>query len=194
MKKNVLKIITTAIMLIAPIGLMAQHLEYKGIPIDGKIEKFAEKLEQSFGYDNYKLVNTGCDWSMAGVEYGNRFDVYVYSSPLTHTTYQVILTIDIKDWAKAKSLYMEIRKDLDKKYTLDSRSESFERPYYDGDGFEIQAFNLWKAQYSSYYKNKYGRVNLYIMQGYKDEVSLNIAYIDNANEIIDEKEEDSFRF
>ena len=196
MKKKVFKIITSAIMLIAPIGLMAQHLEYKGIPIDGKIEKFVEKLEQSFGYKTYNK-SMGYEYSMSGIEQNCDFTIYVRSSPLSKTTYNIqLVSSELTEWNRVKSLYETICKEISKKYYLESKTEKFVSPYKDGDGFEIQAFNLDKAIYESFFKNKYGRVTVFIRKSFSSEkaLAISVSYIDNANEIIDEKEEDSFRF
>jgi hypothetical protein len=183
MKKFLLTICT---LLILALAQAQEHMTFKDIPMDCDITTFISKLE-SKGYkteivrDNAVLL-TG---NFAGKDDCSIIVLCTTNSKLVHRV--VVDFPERTTWSALKSEYNTFKESYTKKYGDPQSFEYFSNPYYEGDGYELQALRLEKCTYKSYYKTPLGYIMLEI---YKDKY-VKVTYEDAINVKIknDEKED-----
>lgn len=132
------------------------NLKFMNIPICGNIEKFASELEQK-GFS--KLSKKLYEGEFAGK------DVTLYLSDDEHNNIHTIMVIfdEKKSWSALKSSFFQLKELYTEKYGKPTRQFSdFEEPYYEGDGYEMQAVKLDKTRYASIYELENGDIILTI--------------------------------
>lgn len=158
-----------------------EHLSFRGIPIDGPISEYVDKLTQT----GFKLIQKSQDnYVLSGNFTGYKCRVFVESSVISHTVHSVcVLLNQSDDWATIKNDYTTIKKGLTLKYGEPSNvKEEFRTPYRDGDGSAYMAFHVGNADWYSVYTTPSGVIDLYIReQGFLD-LSVIIKYTDKINE------------
>lgn len=160
-----------------------QHLQFMDIPIDGKIDEFAKRL-QNKGFVVKEKTEHGIQ--MSGSFAGQSdVELYVLTTKKTHVVFKVVVYFPKQlSWNGIERDY-EYYKDLfTKKYGIPEAYEFFKSPYYKGDGYEMSAIKLEKCVYLSFFKLQYGSVVLEISK-YQQ---LRIAYEDKENVSLAEKE------
>lgn len=167
-------------LMIMSLCVMAQtessHLTFRGIPIDGNINAFVSKLEAK-GYEKKKSIENG--YIMEGSFMGRTCELYVFCSPTSRLATKVTAYYP-KDnsWSSIKSDYEACKEQYTKKYGKPTDTfEFFMDPYYEGDGFELQAIRLEKAVYCSFWKSSEGIILLKISE-YEQ---ISISYEDAQN-------------
>ena len=86
-------------------------------------------------------------------------------------------------WSTIKSNYFEIKNQFQLKYNTGKSYEFFTKPYFEGDGYEMQAIGADKCTYSTFWKPEFGHITLSIETlkriciGYQDGINgdINIA-------------------
>lgn len=173
--------------LIAVISSFAQssHLEFKNIPIDGKLSDFVSKLEkEGFVFKKYARDYVAV---MEGVFAGNYATIYILATPESKIVWKVTAGYNEKEsWNSLKSDYLEIRSLYTTKYGAPEHFEFFSKPYYEGDGYELQALRKEKCTYASFYSLPLGTVVVEITQFCK----VQVGYEDKSNYEIKKKEEE----
>ena len=113
----------------------------------------------------------------------------VCSSVKTHTVWKVCVVFEeARSWSSLKSDYLEYKELFTKKYGKSSDSyEFFSSPYYEGDGYELQALRNEKCHYITIFENNVGYVGVQM----KTSERLGIDYEDKMNSKISSKEQDS---
>lgn len=174
MKKLFLLLILTLNSLL----LSAQsHITFKGIPVDGPVSTFIEKLEKK-GYKLWKEFDSG--YAMSGSFTGEEATIYVLFSPKTKTVWKVGVTInqDINDWSIIKNNYLEYKQYYINKYGEPHDDFNFFiSPYKENDGNEIQAIGEDKCRYSCFFMLEEGYIEIKISK-FKD---ITISYEDAIN-------------
>ena len=126
------------------------HLEFNGIPIDGTTEEFVRKLESK----GFKLVEyMGTNAVMKGDFAGNSATLFILGSKKTKTVWKVAAQFaDKESWRDLKSQYKDYKELYTQKYGAPSdHFEFFSKPYYEGDGYELQALRKGKCNYISFF-------------------------------------------
>ena len=178
----IMKRITTSLLicLIVITSYAQEHLEFKGIPLDGTSKQYVEKLKQA----GFKFIesNDDGDW-LTGVFTGKECTLSVVSTPVSHTVHTVyVLLKEQEDWPTIKSNYSLLKKGLCAKYgdPIECREE-FSSPYKEGDGNAYLAFSNGKAKWYSDFRTPLGTISLYIRdQGFL-EMSVIVRYTDDEN-------------
>ena len=115
MKRKSLSILFAlfAIMVSAQSG----HLKFMGIPINGTINEFQNKLlAKGFRVDTFsKSIPLGTRM-FNGMFMGKKANIYVYYIPVTKTVYRAKACIEKEDEKQIKSLYDETQSMLEDKY------------------------------------------------------------------------------
>ncbi|MBO5917035.1 MAG: hypothetical protein J6Q25_09000 [Bacteroidales bacterium] len=178
--------------LFVSIGVFAQeHLTFKGIPIDGSLNSFVNKLESQ----GFRKIGDATDnmIQMKGPFGGEECFVVIYGTKTTHTAHTVIVIVEESNtWSTLKSTYYEYKASLAQKYEKTNSIERFKDPYYEGDGYEISALRLDKCFYASYFKSDKG--NVYVAISYLEgEGVVILSYEDLLNSKKDEGEETALR-
>lgn len=174
MKKLFLLLILTLNSLL----LSAQsHITFKGIPVDGHVSMFVEKLEKK-GYKLRDKLDSG--YVMSGVFTGKEATILVLFSPKTETVWKVGVTFsqDGNDWSTIKNNYLEYKQYYINKYGEPHDDFNFfSSPYKENDGNEIQAIEEDKCHYSCYFELEEGSIAINI-SSYKN---ITISYEDAIN-------------
>ncbi len=159
MKKVKLVIVTIFILNI--VGLSAQeHLAFKGIPIAGSNNSFVEKLktkgftfskmEDNIGMLKGNFINLSCD-------------LYTVGSVNSNTMWKVYITFDDEiSWTSLKSSYLKVKEQYQGKYGKGKSYEFFSKPYYEGDGYELQAISKERCTYSTFWNTDEGNISVTI--------------------------------
>ena len=172
-------------MLMPTMFFAQEHLDFRGVPIDGHIDDFVSKME-GLGYVLDKKADNIA--TMNGKFTGRDVELYVFSSLKTKTVWKVVMYFDKGSWSSLKSDYFEYKKLYTQKYGKPSASyEYFSDPYYEGDGYELQALRKEKCHYFSMYNVEAGLLAVQISE-YEQ---LKIAYEDKANTELKRNEQTS---
>lgn len=161
------------------------HLEFKGIPINGKIDDFVKKL-QSQGFSIVNRENSGV--IMSGQFTGKEAEVMVLNTKTSKTVWKVVVYLPKQtSWYSIKSEYKYYTEMFTKKYGNPLHTFSFfSDPYYEGDGYEMQAVRNEKCTYYSGYHIQEGNISVEISK-YQQ---IKIAYEDSINTTIMDKEKE----
>ncbi|RHJ67655.1 hypothetical protein DW110_03190 [Phocaeicola plebeius] len=165
----------------------SQHLEFKGIPLDGKLSDFVSKLsKEGFTFKEYARDYVAV---LEGNFAGNYATIYILATPKSKTVWKATVNYNEKEsWSSLKSDYSDMKELFTKKYgEPEKHYEFFSKPYYEGDGYELQALRKEKCHYISFYKLPLGAAIVEISQfGH-----IQIGYEDNINYELKKKEEES---
>lgn len=137
-----------------------KHLEFKGISINGPIERVADALKKM----GYTFVDGGDDGALFNGKFAGINDCQILISSSLHTkqTYAIaVFTPQNLNWWSLKSEYERIKVMLGKKYGSPSDcSEFFYDPYTEGDGYEFTALNTGNAIYLTKYSTAVGDISV----------------------------------
>ncbi|MCL3851445.1 hypothetical protein M1P97_09120 [Parabacteroides sp. GYB001] len=176
------KIFYSLIMVIMCNMVFAQndHLEFKDIQIDGNINSFVEKMKQN----GFVLVTPMKDnlTAMSGNFVGKKCEIYILSTPKTKKACKVVVFLpESENWSDIKSDYFSYKDLYTKKYGDPKDSFNFfTKPYYEGDGYEMQALRKKKCTYASYWITDKGTIAVDISSsqqisfGYEDKINMSI--------------------
>lgn len=162
------------------------HLDFKGVPIDGLMDSYVTQLSPK----GFTLVKTTEDAAMLkGVFAGEDVEVAVYTTPKSKTVYMVVVAFPEQTaWYSIKSDFKKLEKSLQEKYGKPTlQRKSFERPYYDGDGYEMTAIKVDKCHYYTRFTTEAGELTLLILKSGQ----LGLYYVDKQNDTKGEKEKNS---
>jgi hypothetical protein len=161
-----------------------EHLTFKGIPIDGKLTAFVNKLQDKGFKVNLSTSNFA---QMEGEFSGKICEIYIQASLISNTTYQVHVLLEESDnWFEIRTTYNEYKKLLTSKYGAGNSKEDFMNPYYEGDGYEMTAIRKDKCRFFTMYELPNGKIALGIAS-IKDG-SVLLIYSDKMNEELAEQE------
>lgn len=154
-----------------------------GIPIDGNISDFVIKLEAK----NFSVIKKyGNNILMEGQFAGKSAEVFVLSTNKTKTVWKVAVYFNKKSsWYSLKSDYKEYKELFTEKYGKPSDTfEFFSKPYYEGDGYELQALRKDKCTYVTFFELETGNIAVKISSS----GSIALVYEDALNSDIKERE------
>ena len=166
-----------------------EHLTFKGIPIDGKLSTFINKLKSQGFSEKYTQEYSAI---LNGKFSGENCEVAVYASQNTKTVYKVVVVVEESNsWSSLKFTYKEFKSLLTSKYGKGSSYENFTSPYYDGDGYEMTALRTNRCTYFTEYNTNSGNISLII--GHLDEGAILLYYSDKFNSELAVQEESNLR-
>lgn len=181
-----MKKILLVVALFLSFSLSAQeHLEFRGIPIDGHLNIFVAKMK-SIGYTIQEENNNVV--IMKGKFTNKDVLLAVVGSVKTRTVWKVSVLFDVaSSWSSLQSDYLEYKELFTNKYGMPKSYEFFSKPYYEGDGYELQALRNDKCTYASFFENSVG----YISVRLRSSECLGLDYEDKVNSEISAKEKKS---
>jgi hypothetical protein len=150
MKKTVIAICLSLVTLFS-----AQSQVFNGVKIDGKVDSVINQFKAK-GYvltptpggtlDNIK--------TMKGMLSGQVVELVIASTPKTKLACKVVVYFpEEKSWYSLKSNYNKYVELLTQKYGSPSDNfETWRKPYYEGDGYEIQALENEKVIYRTLWR------------------------------------------
>ena len=158
--------------LLFPILGMAQseHLKFMGIPLDGSITQFHQKLEakgMTYNEAITKLLNDAVAFD--GIFSGEKCNVFVYYNHKTETVYKAKVSIEMSNLDSSLEVLERFKKMIEDKY-----GEKVVESTYKGN----RAYYLEVRDD----KNYYGDIDLFInYQEDYNRYSLHLDYRDNEN-------------
>jgi hypothetical protein len=126
------------------------HLTFKDIPINGELSSFVEKLKK----EGFLLEKIDGNIAILKGKFVNRdCEIYVFATPKTLIARNVTVYLPKETtWSSIKSDYHSFKASFWAKYGAPANSyEFFSKPYYEGDGYEMQALRLEKCTYASFW-------------------------------------------
>lgn len=162
------------------------HIDFKGISVNGHIDKFVNELKKQGFTEDYR---SNGDVVMKGEFTGKDALVFILSTKKTKTVWKVSVYVDEDaSWERLKSDYYEYVKLYTTKYGAPSdHFEFFMKPYYEGDGYELQALEKEKCFYSSYFHIEKGTISVNITRT----GNVSLTYEDGINAAIMKGEKQS---
>ena len=166
-------------------GYAQEHLTFRNLPIDGPVESFVQKLENL----GYTTVHCGEDGAVLEGEFVTEECSVVLL--LTHTS-KLVYCVNVRlpkeqSWFTIRREYKELKTQFNSKYGKGVSYEYFIDPYYEGDGYEMQALRHGKCKYFTKWNVDDGTIILYL----ETEERISIAYVDKINETINNQEAES---
>ena len=189
MKK--LFIISLLFMAAATIMMAQEHLEFKGVPMNGTTSNFVSKLK---GKGFTQVYDSGFDYVLEGRFTEKPVTVYVLGSVKTGTVWKVAVRFEKEtSWYSIKSQYNKYVEIFKQKYGVPAdHFEFFSKPYYEGDGYEMQALRNEKCTYSTFFETTKGAITVSISKSeclelrYEDSVNAQISKDEKENSILDD--------
>lgn len=159
------------------------HLMFKGNEIDGNISSFCQKLINQ-GYRKVYTTDEGDACMLKGSFAG--FDdcqIAVLSTQDNHIVWKVVVYLpEQTSWYSLKSRFNDFKTSLTDKYgTPRNDYHYFTDPYYEGDGYELQALSKEKCTYYVTYEVTGGIVALDMQSAGYGKGEILIKYEDAAN-------------
>jgi len=177
------KIILFSFLFISVLCLGQEHMKFRDLEINGDLTSFISELEKM----DYSLSKTHDHVAiLTGNFIGKNCTLFVVSSPNTETVWKVGVSLPKdENWSSLKSDYLSLQKQFTKKYGKPEKEYSFFlKPYYEGDGYEIQALRKEKCYFATIYKIETGYVILQISEF----SNISISYEDKLNTEINKQE------
>lgn len=179
MKKTI-----TFLMLIFTITL-GYSQEFLGVKVSGKLYEVVAKFKAK----GFKVIDSDKNIIVLSgkVQYSNA-NIVLVSSPKSYTVWKFAVYLpEQTSWYSLKDEYRKYVEIFNKKYGItQDRYESFESPYYEGDGYELQAVRFEKARYISFW--------ILDTTGYSVKIHktqcIELVYENRLNFLIHKKEQD----
>ena len=147
------KLITTTLIIIFLVNTAMSQV-FDGVSISGDFNTALQKFK-SKGYVA-EIFPEGA--ILSGKVASINIEVYLFKTPKTHKVFKASIYLPKTDnWNNLKYQFNSYHNLFLEKYgkTTD-RFQFFSSPYYDGDGYEMQAVENEKCTYSSYWSNLEG--------------------------------------
>lgn len=172
-----------------------EHLKIKNVPIDGNASTFTKKLKDA-GLTEYP--DAGDYTILQGTFAGLSNCLFMFAeSDKSRIVYRVlVMTEEDRTWSALKSTYLSLKNNYSAKYSKGRSYEFFDSPYYEGDGYEMQALRLEKCTYVTYYTVPEGAISIemkafssgggYILITYEDKQNLEIAKAERSSIVNDD--------
>lgn len=139
-----------------------EHFEFKGVTINGGVQDVADSLMKQ----GYEFIDGGDDGILLGGKFAGIENCQILVSGSIHTkqTYSVsVFTPTMNTWWSVKADYDRIKEMLQKKYGRPTnRTEFFNDPYEEGDGYELSALSSGYGIYATNYSSKNGEIGVII--------------------------------
>jgi len=121
---------------------------FNGVYIGGSLDKAINSFKAK-GYSITKFNDYGVE--MKGKLGFDQVELYIFVTPKSKQVFKVVAYLpEHESWTSLKGQYNRYKEALINKYGgSDDGTEEFESPYYEGDGYELNAFTLGKATYNT---------------------------------------------
>lgn len=159
-------------------------MTFLGVPITGSLSSFESKILAK-GFKKEADFITG---SFAEKRCLLVIDATTTSKIVYRVT--VVFLDEFNSWSRIKRNYLDFKINLIHKYGSEYTSkEEFYDPYYEGDGYEFQAFSKEKATYKTLWELNNGKIALAILSrtiliSYQDEKGFKLSLKEEKDKII----------
>jgi outer membrane protein assembly factor BamA len=160
-------------------------MTFKGIPINGSLSSFVSNLKsKGFTLD---LIEDGLATLKGDFAGKSNCTIVVVATEQSNTVWKVVVFFPEKtSWYSLKSEYESFKESYTEKYGNPESYEFFSNPYYEGDGYELQALTSEKCRFVSYYQTDKGYITVEVHRSQ----CLLVSYEDAINVTIKIQEEE----
>lgn len=157
----------------------ADHLMFKGIPIEGSLSSFTQKLVKIGMKHLWTEKSTSF---LKGSFTGSEVEIGVSATPNTNQVYSVCVLFPIySDWDKLTTEYIYYKNLYTTKYGNPSYCEEYISPQTDTNTSKMDAIHDGKFKYQTMWKLEEGEIFLVISKGDSYNGRVSISYDDNQN-------------
>jgi hypothetical protein len=151
-KPNNMKTLFTCIALF--ISLLVNAQEFMGVKVEGSRSQITEAFKAK-GFTVLQNSPENNVVTMKGTVNSNTVELYASFTPRSNKCWALTVFLPEKtSWYSLKDQYKDYLNILIEKYGEPNNKYSFfSSPYYEGDGYELQAVRLEKCTYSAFWSN-----------------------------------------
>ena len=162
---------------------------FDGIAIDGDLSTAIAKYKLK-GYLVEKYFDGGV--ILNGEVLGAKIELYIFTTIKTKKVFKAVVYLPRRQsWFTLKNEYEKYFVTFTDKYGMeDSKYEFFTSPYFEGDGYELQALKLEKATFAGYWFNKNNTTIALEISEYQQ---VKITYENDRNQVIAKREIDAVK-
>jgi hypothetical protein len=118
---------------------------------------------------------------------GDDVKIMIVITPKSKLVWKLIISKDVYSWRQAKSTFDTYKEKLVNKYGPTTKDYTFfSEPYYDGDGYELQAIEMDKCTWFSYWETP--NITIQIKSFKYNAASIWISYENNEASEVNTKE------
>lgn len=156
-----------------------EHMAFKGVSMNCTLSSFVSQLTTK-GYTKLYMNDRG---AVLSGDFAGKQDckIIVLSTSSSKVVWKVAVQFPEKvSWRSLKTEYETLKESYTEKYGNPETFEFFSTPYYEGDGYELQALSLEKCTYTSFFSSPQGNICLKITNdkcvqvGYEDAINVKI--------------------
>ncbi len=185
--KKILTAIAFVLLSCSMLNAQEGHLKIKGIPIEGNLSTFMSKLKAT----GLKAASFGGVECLEGKFAGTSDCYFLFgASQTSKTVFRVaVIMPEETSWRSLKGQYESVKDNYSSKYGNGRSYEWFDSPYYEGDGYEMQALKKDKCNYTTFFDAPGGSIKIEIQSWapsagivlitYEDEKGMAIAKAEN---------------
>lgn len=175
MKKTIILMTLCLVAFCCPV--QAQHFKFMGIPLNGTITQFQQKLaNKGIKYDKTLSAQLSIGTrAFSGTFAGEEATIYVYYNPSTKIVYSAKAVIDCSSESISDNKYSEMKSLLSSKYIYAETEEGYK------EGHEKMTYYIYDDGITSY-NTLHGVIVLYVTKAeYSSIRFLHIEYADIIN-------------
>lgn len=176
--KNVL--LTIAFAFFASLSIAQNHMTFKGIPIDGTLNSFVQKLKAK----GYTYVTTQDGMALLTGEFAATKGCTIVVSRFSDRDQVNLVGVifpEEKTWSKISSTYFTLKRLLTEKYGEPDSIEFFSDDEPCDDFLKFHALLGDECHYTSEFSEDNGKIQLTMAKQSYNSASVILKYIDDAN-------------
>lgn len=158
--KKLLSLVILLLATVAPGAMAADHALFMGIPMNGSLSAFCNKLVSQKGLRIVERDNDRGVYTLSGRFMGyNDCEFYVFDNDNTDMVFQIDVYLPkCTTWNSIKNQYNKAVREYraNSSYTFDESEAEFTSPYRDGDGDEVAAVKAEKVNYHTDFTMAHG--------------------------------------
>jgi hypothetical protein len=171
--------------------IMSNAQSYNGIKVGMPLVQTKSTIV-SKGYKYEKaLTDNSCTYTK--IENGKKITLIIVWTPYTKLVWKVLVYVDVAySWTSAKDKYKDYLTILSNKYgEYENSVVEWEKPYYEGDGYEVQALYYDKCKILTIFKDAEDNAIILDLDAYKINVATIMIHYENkkASEINNQEKE-----
>lgn len=168
----------------------AQHLTFMGIPIDGQLSTFVEKMKQR-GFSLRDIGSGAATLRGTFAGYSN-CEVMVVATPRSKRVHTVLVSFGVEhSWESLHDKYMELKVRLSGKYNKTYSIEEFPWGEPETNYGKLEAAKMGMINYVSSYSSDLGTIILNVRNAKNEKATyVTLTYVDRVNGSIKEGYDD----
>jgi hypothetical protein len=155
------------------------QLTFNNIPLGTSYQDFKIKLQEK-GFIFHPVEGDDNSYYYTGEFIGKDAEIMVLITPKTKIVWKVAVYLpELSNWNRVKSEFLYLCEKMEEKYgSPTDKFTFFSDPYYEGDGYELQAIYKEKCHYGSFWGNDNGDIFIHLMSFKYETAQITIYYED----------------